>query len=259
MNQMKRVVLFVSVVFLLNACSKDDNNERIFTFENVNAGYLAGPTAYGENLYDGATGQYTTYTDPETGLTMGINEGDDYAGGLAYNFWNGGIVISQWTDMTIGAFDNQCSVFYKDAATGFGGFGGSKTFAVVHCGGPAEIAFNTAVDREFSYIWVTNSTYAALSMLNGNDYAKKFATGDWFKLTVTGYKANGSKSGEVEFYLADFRTANAGGIVREWKKIDLAALGKINKLSFALDSSDSGEWGMNTPAYFCFDNPAFFE
>ena len=28
----------------------------------------------------------------------------------------------------------------------------------------------------------------------------------------------------------------------------------MSKLGFELSSSDTGEWGMNTPAYFCFDN-----
>jgi len=28
----------------------------------------------------------------------------------------------------------------------------------------------------------------------------------------------------------------------------------VKKLGFALSSSDNGDWGMNTPAYFCFDN-----
>jgi hypothetical protein len=88
--------------------------------------------------------------------------------------------------------------------------------------------------------------------------AKKFGSGDWFKLSIEAYDKNDVKTGStVEFYLADFRTATSSGIITEWKKVDLRPLGdKVHKISFTLDSSDVGDWGMNTPNYFCFDNLA---
>ncbi|MDR1673394.1 MAG: DUF4465 domain-containing protein [Bacteroidales bacterium] len=260
---MKKVLLSVATVALLaSGCQKDENpaKEVILTFEDVPVDMLAGTTAYGENLYSGAEHQYTRYTDAATTLTTGINEADG-----TYDFWNGGVAISQWNNMTDADYLNQCSVYYRDKTSGFGGYDGSKTFAVAGIGtmtnGPAEVFFADHSERRFNYVWITNTTYAALTMLNGNDYAKQFSydDGDWLKLIVTGYKADGSKSGQIDFYLADFRTTNAGGVLQEWKKLELSALGEVNKLSFGMESSDSGDWGMNTPAYFCFDNLAFSE
>ncbi len=162
--------------------------------------------------------------------------------------------------MTPAGYGNQCSVFYKDAESGFGGAGGSKTFAVNNNSG--SMSFTDAdTEAQFGYVWVTNGTYAALSMRDGDAYAKKFGLGDWFKLTISATDKAGAATGTpVEFYLADFRTATSPGIVTEWTQVDLTSLGdKVHKISFALSSSDVGDWGMNTPAYFCLDNLAFLK
>jgi hypothetical protein len=60
----------------------------------------------------------------------------------------------------------------------------------------------------------------------------------------------------VDFYLADYRfTDNSEDyIVDEWTWVDLSSLGAVDSLSFTLTSSDVGQFGMNTPAYFCMDN-----
>jgi autotransporter-associated beta strand protein len=105
----------------------------------------------------------------------------------------------------------------------------------------------------------TNTTYAYLSMRDGNDFpGKKFGgpTGndpDWFKLSITGIDSSGATKGPVEFYLADFRTANKT-LVHDWTTVDLTSLGAVTNLKFNLSSSDNGAWGMNTPAYFAMSN-----
>jgi hypothetical protein len=107
----------------------------------------------------------------------------------------------------------------------------------------------------------TNTTYAALSMRYGDAFAKKFGGDDgtkpdYFKLIVTGKDATGQPVGTVEFYLADYRFENNADdyIVGTWQYCDLSALSKARILEFTLESSDVGDWGMNTPAYFAMDN-----
>ncbi len=97
-------------------------------------------------------------------------------------------------------------------------------------------------------------------MIDGDDYAKKFGgTGgtdpDWFKVTIAGISAEGDTTGTIDYYLADFRSENSSEdyIVDNWQWIDISELGTIAKLHFSLSSSDNGDWGMNTPAYFCID------
>ncbi|MCQ2254027.1 MAG: DUF4465 domain-containing protein [Bacteroidaceae bacterium] len=105
-------------------------------------------------------------------------------------------------------------------------------------------------------MYVTNTAYAVNSMENGDEYAKKFGYGDWFKLTATGYDAAGNNTGSVDFYLADFRSDNASEryIVKDWRYMDLSALGTVKKIVFTMSSSDNSKWGMNTPSYFAFDD-----
>jgi hypothetical protein len=224
-------------------------------------GYLAGPTAYGENLYSTYTGanRYFGYDDP-SGLFMFVNVSSWIE---LIDFSGGGIAISQWNDMTTRSFTNQLSVYYSDATTGFGGYNGSKTFAVAHGTGDTRsiISFNDGeTECTFDHFWVTNSAFAVLSMRDGDDFSKKFSVEDqdWFKLVITAYDKDDNRTGAtVEFYLADFRTATSPGIITEWTKVDLKPLGnRVHTVKFDLQSSDVGDWGMNTPAYFCFDNLA---
>lgn len=241
----------------------------VFTFEDVPASYLAGPTEYGENLYTGYANQYIAYTDAATNLTMGINEGLDwYTLEPAWDFWNGGIAISQWNDLATAGDGNQCSVFYKDPATGFGGNNGSRTFGVGMIAegvmGPdymTELKFESGAEKNFSHVYVSNSTYVALAMKDGYGVASPltYEDGSWAKLIIRGHKADGTITAVKEFYLADFRTAGAGGIVTGWHKIDLLSLGRINGLSLNMESSDVGAWGMNTPAYICIDDVAYMD
>jgi len=92
----------------------------------------------------------------------------------------------------------------------------------------------------------TNTTYAAASMLNGDQFAKQFGPSDWFKLTITGEGTSHNVVGSLPFYLAQ-----NGSIVDTWQSVDLSSLLAAKTLVFDLTSSDSDPtYGMNTPAYF---------
>lgn len=213
------------------------------TFEDVPASYLAGPTSAGENIHE-----YSGYHDVVTDLKW-ESTSTTYDEGVTY-WWSHGIAVSQWTDMITPGFTNQCSAY----ATG--GNNDSKTFGVNFSGEP--IAFAGAeTECVVEEVWVMNNTYAALSMKNGDDFGAKvfnYEDKDWLKLTVTGYDKKNNATGTVDFYLADFQTTTSPGIITEWSKVELATLGKVHKLGFSLESSDAGEWGMNTPNYFCIDD-----
>ena len=152
-----------------------------------------------------------------------------------------------------------------------GGVYGSAAFAVGYQSGfapaPPTLEILDAGDGVvLRGVFVTNTTYAFLSMRDGDDYAKQFGgeTGedeDWFLLTIHGLDANDGETGTVDVYLADFRAADPAGdfILDQWTWVDLTALGSVTGLSFTLSSSDMGDWGMNTPAYFALDDLNRFE
>jgi len=169
-----------------------------------------------------------------------------------YSSWDS-FAYSNVVDTTTPGYANQYA-----AVTGGGH--NSENYAVAYLGyamPPTVLAFRAAT---ISGMYVTNTTYAYLSMRDGDDYAKKFGgdTGndpDWFKLTIKGWK-DGVEVGTKEFYLADYRFDDNSRdyIVDDWTWVDLSSLGEVDKLTFTLSSSDNGQWGMNTPAYFALDD-----
>ncbi len=137
-----------------------------------------------------------------------------------------------------------------------GGYGGSASYGVAYVAafnGPcyAELLTEPAVVPGF---YITNSSYAYFAMTEGDAIARKFDKGDWLKLTVIGYDDKDEVTGRKEYYLADLRDEKTAYIVDDWRYVDLSVLGKVSKLCFELTGTDNGSWGMNTPAYFCFDN-----
>jgi len=110
-------------------------------------------------------------------------------------------------------------------------------------------------------LYVTNSTWAYLSMRDGDAYCKKFGgvTGndpDYFKLYIWGVRPDSSLTDSIEFYLADYRFSDNSQdyIVNDWRWVNLNTLGTVIGLRFSLESTDVGTYGMNTPAYFAIDH-----
>ncbi len=171
----------------------------------------------------------------------------------SWDSWHG-FAASTTTDTTTASYTNQYS------AQPGSGVGASATYGVFF-DNPADdprLALPQASVIDGAYF--SNTTYAYLSMLNGDAFAKKFggASGndaDWFSLTINGYDAGGGLLGSLDFYLADFRFPSAVDdyIVNDWTWVDLSGLGAVAQLGFELDSSDYSFGFMNTPGYFAID------
>lgn len=175
-----------------------------------------------------------------------------------FGFWSGGFIYSNSNDTTTAGFTNDYSAITSAGANGGG------IYAVNYYG---NIDFTS--QKVVSSIALTNTTFAYLSILNGDDIAKKFgdtinANGendgsngeDFFRLRILGRDQNSNITDSVIVYLADYRFSDNSQdyILKEWLTVDLTALGAIQFLEFELSSSDVGSWGMNTPAYFALDN-----
>ncbi|HMQ46616.1 MAG TPA: DUF4465 domain-containing protein [Saprospiraceae bacterium] len=223
-------LLFSLMPFLIQAQTKAD-------FENI-------PLANNSFLNDaGGTGLF------ESGHIALPN---DY--NADFDFWSGW-AISSVTDNETPGFLNQYS------AIAGGGAEGTANYALTYAFDPVVIRLeNEAAGGAVEGVYITNSTYAYFSMLEGDGFAKKFGgeTGndpDFFLLQIQKYEDGQLHPETISFYLADYRFENNGAdyIVDEWTYIDLSPLGNMDSLSFSLSSSDVGIFGMNTPAYFCLD------
>ena len=168
-------------------------------------------------------------------------------------FWLGGWALSTMRDTNVTDFTN---LYSSITASG----NNSNTYAI----GQNNSRIAVAPFNKLKSIFVTNTTYAYNSMLKGDQFAKKFGgesgkDPDFFLLTIYPY-LNGSvdSSRSVEFYLADFRFEDSklDYIVNTWTKVDLSDLGdkEIDSIEFVLTSSDVGQWGINTPAFYAIDD-----
>lgn len=188
---------------------------------------------------------------------------DDYS-------WSG-CSYSKENDTVTHSFTNQFSAITAQDVGGSGNYciaAGALKWWDDYSTLPVTVSLDsgeTGTVKTVSGLYITNTTYAALDMLNGTPgISKKFggATGDdedWFLLTITGKDQAGNSVGTTEFYLADYRFSDSSEdyIVDTWQYVDLSLLGAVSTLEFALTSSDTGTYGMNTPAYFAMDNLTF--
>jgi hypothetical protein len=209
-----------------------------------------------DTFYNGAdnAAQFTITTNSGNLASFsnyyGTFPGGDYWGGFAY---------SNMTDATTFGIQNQYSAISGN------GVNNSLNYGLYYPDGTISFSQNTFIDS----IFVTNTSYAYYSMLNGDAYGKKFglttnANGeidgtngeDFFKVWAIAMNELGEKTDSVDFYLADFRFADNSQdyILNTWKKIDLTALGSVKSLTFRFESSDMSLVYINTPTYFALDN-----
>ena len=187
-----------------------------------------------------------------TGDFVSVNSTFKNSYNSAWASWTG-FVCSSNTDTLTSGYNNQYSVATSSGALK------SKQFAIAYDSAAFVCPANTYGNFNIKSLYITNSTYAYLGLKNG-DYGtggigKKFTTGDWFKVTLKGYKSNVLTS-SIDIYLADFRNGKSI-ILKSWTKVDVSALGQVDLVTFTFDSTDkSGIW-LNTPAYACIDNIEF--
>ncbi len=188
----------------------------------------------------------------------GFENGNIFLHNTYHPSWDGwdGWAISNTTDTQTPGFMNQFSSIVGK------GVDDSDTYAVTFVLGKSLIELRgEAIGGIVEGFHITNSTYAYLSILEGDSFTKKFGgeTGDdpdFFLLTIKKYFQGNLSTDSIDFYLADYRFADntQDYIVDEWHYIDLTSLGNVDSLQVTLSSTDNGTHGMNTPAYFCMDN-----
>jgi len=224
--------------------------------------------------------------DPNGTIDQGpygdVNQGRFSTGGvdfvnkseLTFGSWSG-FAYSNTTDITTAGYLNQFSAYtggghesdnygvafgYHDVEANLTGNDPFDPTNISQLQGLPYFTLPTGSTIEGMY--VTNTTYAALSMLYGDSFAKNFGgvTGDdpdWFKLTAYGADASGHVLGaSVDFYLADYRFSDNSldYIVDDWRFMDLSALAGAERIYFNVSSSDVGLFGLNTPGYFAVDD-----
>lgn len=136
----------------------------------------------------------------------------------------------------------------------------SEGYTIADPGEEGEVS-GVAKSGWFKSVSVANTTYDYLVMKEGNNFTSALneANKGWFKvqfIAFAGTEPTGKAIGWTEFYLANFDLAlNNGktGIVDTWTKVDLSMLPQCSVLVINLVGSDTGEYGLSTPAYCALD------
>lgn len=158
---------------------------------------------------------------------------------VAYDSW-GGFTISKNAADTL----NQFACAAKGGVKGVG-----SPFIVAYY--QAYLGALTLTFDNFYYpkeIYVCQDMVTLLSLQNGDSYAKKFTAKDTLALHISGLDENYANTDTVTYYLAVDSVFN-----QAWTKIDLSSIGYCYALEFSMTSTDTGAYGMNTPAYFALD------
>ena len=183
-----------------------------------------------------------------------VDSGDTfYSGSFAFSNYK----ITSWNYWESFAYANSTSNVYStlndqyNNAAG-GGADNTGSYAVVYSGyySTPTIEVTNSVDGvTIPGVYINNSAWAVKSMTEGDSYTKAFTTGDYLKVTFTGYNAD-NNANAVDYYLADYTSADEAEhyMLKQWKWVDLSSLGNVVKLTVTLSASQSG-----VPAYVCLD------
>jgi hypothetical protein len=184
-------------------------------------------------------------------------------------YWAGGWAISKQIDGSVGPSD-----FTKHLYCAKPGFGAEKNSKGEYIGKGFAVGMNGSyiklnmglipgnVGRGMMSLEIANSTYAYNSIKNGDNFAKKFggSTGndaDSFVLKIN-FFVDTLKVGSKRVILADYRFADNSKdfILGTWERVIVPNYfpeGAPDSITFELESSDNGQFGMNTPGFFCLD------
>jgi len=231
--------------------------EDLTTFTGVSGNTGGQP---GGNFFNGDSGVGTNTNGFSSGGASFGNSFNTSFGG----FWSGFSYSNVVNTVTPG-FVNQYAAFPGGGSDGAGGVNPGENYAVSFAGSNQFI--NLPTDAVLESVDLANTTYTALSIRDGDAFAKAFGgvsgdDPDFYRVTLTGYdqaNATGTAVGDVTVDLADFTFADntQDFILPDWLTVNLAPLSSATSIGFSVASSDVGPFGINTPTFFALDNLTF--
>lgn len=248
------------------------------TFDDFDPGMLAGPTSTGENLYSyQGYPQVTTIYDNTPEEYLFLSMFNTVGGSTEYS--SGGIALSNWnirsnqsgnTGDWWYSYLNQCSVYNtaveaegQNKEAGHSGSNFGVVYGYVDAYNQAWMAkpeFYFNVPRKLVGLWICNTSYTYGVITYGNQFG---STGvatplkemkGYFQVNLECYDANGGLIRTYKRLLADYRNGQQQvDPITTWDYWEINAEG-VQSVKFNFEGSDSGAYGLNTPAYICIDD-----
>ena len=229
-----------------------------------------GPNTYsgpgGGNYWNGPAASFTDQLDPSGGTdevgafqSGGVSFVNRY--NITYGSWSG-FAYSNCTDQTTSTDANQFSAYTASASGGSGNYG--IAYGDVNDLNPAIPmqldqlpCLTLPANAQIQGAYVTNTTYAVLSMLYGDSFAKQFAARRLVRIDGLWNQRQQRSAGQQRDFLSGRLSPTQRHARLHHRPMDAAEpllVGRRTCLYFNLTSSDnSGPW-MNTPAYFAIND-----
>ena len=248
---MKRLFLLI-----LAACSLLASAEVITMDLTTATDLLANPvtysTSYGDGYYDCTDVWDSTYNDSGFCQFIYTNDARFMLSHMPSMMSYGGM---SWEGFTLSKVSQDTANVFGCVANG--GLAGVATPYII--GYYSEwvtesqgfssniILFDQEYYPEYVYICQNSNTMEAIA--NGNVFnARPFVENDTLALIISALNASLEDTQSIIYYLAVDGKKNNG-----WVKVPLTALGKTSGLSFRMTTTDTGDFGSNTPLYFALD------
>ncbi len=198
-------------------------------------------------VWNGSNGN-TQYTYDRDGINLDLQIGWDTTwGGYWSNMW----AFSRKNITTLEPSD-----FGKHLYASKAGKGAEDTGVLYAIGTQNTYILNRNNTRQsIGGFYISNTTFAFNSMYFGDNFGKKFSAADKdsFVLNIRCYQ-NQTLLETKTVILADFRSTDtlSHGFLDTWQYVNLS-FPDTDSIHFELQSSDVGDWGINTPLYFALD------
>lgn len=251
----------------------DEPQMRILSFEDADAkftpytlDYCSKSIATWSDLVDDAQYMGTMTYDSNSNTYYWYDEGNtELFHSFTTPYWTGGhavsnYVIADYTTLPEGNF----GWYELQFSNPIGGHNGSANFCVhngysdsfnsqIYDASLKGFEFADGVERVIDHMYITNTCYVLNSLTLGDGFAPPATEQTLFKVVAYGYDAADNPTGSCEFILCEGTNP-----VTDWQKWELKSLGKVAKVLFNFEPSSDliGDYGMNTPAYFAYDDVA---
>jgi len=259
--------IFLIALVTLSIFANDVSANIIITFEEKTV-FTGVNTAGGGSFYNGNSGN--NQPNSSGWSSGGVFFNNSYSDSIFPGDYWSGWSYSNVFNTTSPGFGNQYAAFPGGGSNGSGGVAAGQVYAMAYNSGAY---FNMPTGMLLQSVDLTNATYAAISMRDGDGpggFAKKFGGSgndpDLFGVKLNGYDSlggTGTLLGSVSVNLADYRFADNSQdfIAGNWQNISLSSIASARSVSLEFFSTDVSQFGtdtfINTPTYLALDNLRF--
>lgn len=248
---MKRVFIWIISWMTLSA-SAEVITMDLTTATDMNGNPITYSTSYGDGYYDITDVWDSTYNDSGWCQFIYTNEARFMLSHIpSMNSYSG----TSWEGFTLSKVSQDTANVFGCTANGgvvgvgtpyvIGYFSDWVTDALGYSSNI--ILFDQAYYPDYVYICQNSNTMEAITH-GGVFNARAFTEQDTLTLIISAMDNYLQETRSIEYHLAIDGKKNNG-----WVKVSLKALEKANGLSFRMTSTDTGDFGVNTPLYFALD------